>query len=119
MDDEAWIQISGPLDDEMSVSDDASIYTTMPCPIPKAILDAERDTKDQPSGSPTLLEIYQRYTGFATLLFKETVTEDASPHVQEGLIVAINTAGSIRLDHSSTQDEAHDVYAFALVIHVW
>ena len=40
MDDDAWTQISGPSDEEMSVSDDASIHTTVQCQTSKVILDA-------------------------------------------------------------------------------
>ena len=119
LDDDAWTQISGPSDEDMSVSDDASVHTAMQCRTPKAILDAESSTIHQPSGLPAFSEIHQRYTGFATLLCKETATEDAGPYIQEGLPAAIDTARSIRLDKFSTHDEGLDVYAFALVIHVW
>ena len=119
MDDDAWTQISGPSDEEMSVSDDASIYTTMQCQTPKAILDAERDDTYQPSDSHTIPGIHGRYTGFATLLCKETATEDAGPYIQEGLAIAVDTAKSIRLDELPTHGDEHDVYAFAMVIHVW
>ena len=118
-DDDAWTQISGPSDEEMSVSDDASIYTTMQCQTPKAILDAERDDTYQPSDSHTFPGIHGRYTGFATLLCKETATEDADPHIQEGLPVAVDIARSIPLDEPSIHGDDHDIYAFALVIHVW
>ena len=118
-DDEAWTRISGPSDDEMSVSDDSSIFITMQCQTPNVILDAQNNTTHQPSGSHSFSEIHGRYTGFATLLCKETATEDAGPHIQEGLPVAIETARSIRLNESTAHDDDCDVYAFALVIHVW
>ena len=118
-DDEAWTRISGPSDDEMSVSDDSLGHSTTQCQTPKVILDAEKATKHHPSGSLNISDLYQRYTGAVTLLCKETATQDADPHIQEGLAVAVDTAASIRLNESTAHDDDCDVYAFALVIHVW
>ena len=118
-DNAAWTQISSPSNDEMSVSDDAPLYDTTQFQTPKAIIDAEKDNLHEWSDSHTFQDIHERYTSFSTLLCQETATEDAGPHIQDGLPVAVDTAQTTLLDEPSTLDEDHDVYAFALVIHVW
>ena len=115
----AWTQIPGPSDDEMSVSDDEPRYVPTQFQTPKAIIDAEKDNLHKWSDSHTFQDIHERYTSFSTLLCQETATEDAGPHIQDGLPVAVDTARTILLDEPSTLDENYDVYAFALVIHVW
>lgn len=119
VDDGAWTQISGPSDDEMSDSDNSSVHSTVLYQTPQAILDAEQNTEPQPSSLRTISDIHPRYKDFASLLCKETATEDADPHLLVGLPIAIDTAKCIQLDRLTTCGDELDVYAFALIIHVW
>lgn len=116
---DAWTQIPGPSDEDMSDSDDSVAETPWQYQIPRAIQEAEQSTTHQPSGSHTVPEVHGRYKGFALLLCKETATDGAVQHVLEGLPIAIDTARSVRLDEDAIDDEELDLYAFALVIHIW
>lgn len=119
VDAEAWTQIPGPSDEDMSDSDDSLVDTPMHYQIPRAVQKAEQSTARQPSGLRAAPEVHRRYKGFALSLCKETGTEGADLHVLEGLPVAIDTARSIQLDDDTVDDEELDIYAFALVIHIW
>ena len=119
IDTEAWTQIPGPSDEDMSDSDDSSADVSFQSQIPAAIQTVEMGTTHQSSTLHPVPEVYDRYKAFCLLLCKETATEDATQHVLEGLPVAINTAGSIQLDEATSEDVELDVYALALVIHVW
>ena len=111
VDAEAWTQIPGPSDGEMSDSDDSMTDVLVDYHIPRTIEYAERNTQQ------SVPCVHRRYKGFALSLCKETATEDAGQYVLEGLPIAIVTAKSIRLD--DTADDDRNLYAFALVIHVW
>ena len=117
VDDEAWEQISGPSDDEMSCSDESSIHSVTQYQTPKTILDVEQNNAQ--SDLPTISEVHSRYKDFASLLCKETATEDTHQHVLEGLPVAVATAKSIPLDELTARDDKCDIYGIGLVIHVW
>ena len=114
-----WTQISGPSNEDMSDSDESSLDTAVQYQIPTAIQEAEKSATDQVSGVHKVPEVHRRYNDFALALCKETATEVADQHVLKGLPVAIVTARSIRLDKDTADNDELDVYAFALVIHIW
>lgn len=116
---EEWTQISGPADEEMSNSDASSIVAPVQYQIPREIRRAEHDASSQPSGPYTAPDVHGRYKGFSFLLCKETATQDAAQYVSDGLEIAVTTAKSIRLDKDATQNSQLDLYAYALVIHIW
>ncbi len=118
-DNEEWTQIPGPSDGDMSDSDDSTSGTTVQYQIPRAIRIAEQSSMHRPSSLHTTQQIHRRYVGFALLLCKETATGYTHQHLLEGLPIAIDTAMSIRLDDTTANDDELDVYAFALVIHIW
>ena len=60
-----------------------------------------------------ICQMDERYQEFPSVLCVETNTENAHPHLLEGLPVAIQTAGN----EDATDDEKLDMYAFALVIY--
>ena len=116
---EDWTQIPGPADEEMSNSDDSSILDEVHYRVPSEVRKAEQDASLQSPDIHTVPDIHGRYTGFSLLLCRETATEDADQYVSDGLELAITTAKSIRLDVETTKDSELDLYAFALVIHIW
>ena len=117
--DETWTQIPGASDVDMSDSDDCSVDTSFQYQTPNAIRKAEKDVKHQPLDPYTTTDVHARYRDFASLLCTETATDDAHRHVMEGLSIATDTAGSIQLNDNTTHDDELDVYALALVVHVW
>lgn len=119
VDAETWTQIPGPSDDDMSDSDDSLTDVIVDYHIPRTIEYAEQSATQQPSTLQTVPYVHRRYKSFALSLCKETATEDADQYVLEGLPIATVTAKSIRLDHDAITDDDRDLYAFALVIHVW
>lgn len=116
---EYWTQIPGPTDEEMSDSDTSSIVGGVQSQVPNEIREAEEDASLETPGIHIEPEIHRRYKGFTVALCRETANEDIIQHVLDGLSLAITTAKSLRLNTDGTQDAQLDLYAFALVIHIW
>ena len=117
---EEWTQIPGPVGEDMSDSDgDDPNVVGVQYQLPRQIREAEQEAEHQRAVLQIAPDIHRRYTEFSHLLCRETDTEDAYQHVLDGLVIAVTTAKSIRLDMNTTQDIHLDLFAFALVVHVW
>lgn len=87
--------------------------------IPNTIRDAERVADGLPLGQVRSYRGGRRYADFLNNLCIVTATEPAEEHTRTGLPYAMETASSISLDDDRDVSSLLDVYAFALVIHVW
>ena len=100
-------------DDSGTMSDDRST-TTLEYQVPEEIRLLEYDANEVQDTS-----IHQTYTGFLSTLCRETSTQDAETHTLAILPRIIGIMKSISIGASMVDNEALDLYAYALVIHTW
>ncbi len=119
-DDAIWAE--DDIDAETDEKSEAGFsYSDMPDnqTIPDAIRDAERVADGLPSGQMRSYMVGRRYADFLNNLCIVSATEAAEEHTRTGLPYSMETASSISLDDDTEVSSPLDVYAFALVIHVW
>lgn len=85
--------------------------------VPESIRQLEASVASWPL--PTAQRVHSRYTDFLKLLCRETLTENAIIYTMIGLPEAVSTAEGLRLDQDHSSNMEHDLFAIALVIHVW
>ena len=107
-------------DEDVSSEEGATrIYAKPTYTLPLPLQDVERLSIRSQASSPEDYQVASRYTTFLATLCQETATQEVLPHSLPMLQLAISTAQSISLDESNAADPELDLYAHALILHVW